>query len=167
MTACRWRKRDAPPGSAIRGPAAGLGLDLDVEALAQLPEEDLELRFEFLVEHRLAHPFLQILVGRGLAFGLIDPVMEVNLPVKLPPALMLGVGVISIALIFIFPVRTIRSHYGYLELLESVEPGPKKSRASEAGKNYIEQARKDGRTFTRAEVEILETSREDSEPEVE
>ena len=106
-----------------------------------------------------------MLAGFIHAIGLIDPVMEVNLPVQPPPALMLGIGVISIALIFIFPVRKIRAHYGYLELLESVEPGPKKSRASEAGKNYIEQARKDGRTFTRAEVEVLETSRENSEPE--
>lgn len=100
-----------------------------------------------------------------LSFGLIDPVMEVNLPFQVPPTVLLAIGVICLVLIFIVPVRKIRSHYGYIELLEGVEPGPKKSRASEAGKNYIEQARKDGRTFTRAEVEVLEASREDSEPD--
>mgnify|MGYP001403132239 CR=1 FL=1 len=95
-----------------------------------------------------------------LGLGLLDPITQVELPFSVPPGVLLGIGLASLVLIFIVPVRKIRRHYQYLELLEGLEPGPKKSRASEAGKDYIEQARKDGRTFTRAEIEVLEASRD-------
>jgi len=95
-----------------------------------------------------------------LGLGLLEPVTKVELPFTIPPGVLLGIGLASLALIFIVPVRRIRAHYQYLELLEGSEPGPKKSHASEAGKNYIEQARKDGRTFTRAEIDVLEVSRD-------
>lgn len=97
-----------------------------------------------------------------LGLGLFDPVKKIELPFPIPPGVLLGIALASLILIFVVPVRKIRSHYRYLELLEPVEPGPKKSRASEAGKDYIEQARKDGRTFTQAELEVLEASRDES-----
>lgn len=95
-----------------------------------------------------------------LGLGLLDPIQKIELPFAVSSGVLLSTGLVSLILIFVFPVRKIRSHYRYLELLEPSDPGPKKSRASEAGKLYIEQARKDGRTFTIAEVEVLESTRE-------
>lgn len=102
-------------------------------------------------------------ISLWLGLGLFDPVQKIELPFTIAPGVLLGIGLACLILIFIVPVRKIRSHYRYLELLAPVDPGPKKSRASEAGKDYIEQARKDGRTFTVAEVEVLEASREESD----
>ncbi|PLY02207.1 MAG: hypothetical protein C0624_09105 [Desulfuromonas sp.] len=99
-------------------------------------------------------------IALWLGLGLLDPVKKVELPFAIPTGVLLGISLASLALIFIVPVRKIRAHFRYLELLEPTEPGPKKSRANDAGKAYIEQARKDGRTFTRAEIEVLEASRD-------
>jgi len=93
-----------------------------------------------------------------IGIGLID-FLQVELPFRIPSAALLAVGAGTLLLSGL-AIVAIRRRYGYLELLEGVEPGPKKSRASDAGKSYIEQARRDGRTFTRAEVEMLESSRD-------
>ncbi len=96
-------------------------------------------------------------VALWIGIGLID-FLQIELPFHLPSGALLIIGAGSLLLSAVV-ILTIRRQFRYLALLEVVEPGPKKSRASEAGKSYIEQARKDGRTFTRVEIEVLESSR--------
>jgi len=127
----------------------------EVRALKEKSELSIRL-FKVSIFVLLAIFVLSIWLG----LGLFDPVTKVELPFTIPPGILLGIALISLMIIFIVPVRKIRQHYRYLELLEPSEPGPKKSRASEEGKVYIEQARKDGRTFTVAEAEVLEASRD-------
>jgi len=99
-----------------------------------------------------------------LAFWLLDGIfvvlLFVDLPIDLDNRLRYGLAIFALVLAIVVPLIGIRRHNRCITLLEGVEPGPKKSRANEAGKGYIEQVRRDGRTFTRAELEVLETSRD-------
>ncbi|HKL48227.1 MAG TPA: hypothetical protein VJ882_01105, partial [Desulfuromonadales bacterium] len=54
----------------------------------------------------------------------------------------------------------LRKHRKISSFLEDTSPGPKKSRASDEGKAYISSVRQEGRSFMKAEVEVLEKSRE-------
>jgi len=98
-----------------------------------------------------------------LAFWLLDGIfvvlLLVDLPITIDMRLRYSLAFVALVLAILVPLIGIRRHNRCLIVLEGVEPGPKKRRADEAGKGYIEQVRKDGRTFTRAELEILEASR--------
>ena len=149
---------DTPVHRAVREAVTrGTALNrAEVRALREQSESAIRL-FKVSIFALLA-----LFVGSlWLGLGLFDPITKVELPVDVPPGVLLGVALASLVFIFLVPVRKIRRHFQYLELLEPSEPGPKKSRANDAAKAYIEQARKDGRTFTVAEVEVLEASREE------
>ena len=104
-------------------------------------------------------------LGFWIGLGIFNVILWIDLPIPIPRNILLIIGFMALLAGFGFPIFGIRKHNRCLELLETAEPGPKKSRASDAGKDYIEQAKQDGRTFTRAEIEILEASRElDGEP---
>lgn len=96
-----------------------------------------------------------------VAIGILNLVLWVPLP--LPRALLVAVGIASVAFAFIVPVVGIRKHQRKLELLEEVSPGPKKRRASGPGQAYIEKVRKEGRAFIKGEAEVLEESRQTEE----
>lgn len=81
-------------------------------------------------------------------------------PMPIPAVLKMGAAAVSLACAFILPIYGIRKHQKHLSFLEETSPGPKKSRASDAGRAYIESVRREDRPFVKAEVEVLETSRE-------
>lgn len=92
-----------------------------------------------------------------VAIGILNVALWV--PLTLPRPLLVGAGLIAFVYAFSVPIVAIRKRQRNLEALEEVSPGPKKRRASENGQRYIETVRKEGRAFTRAEFEILDTSR--------
>ena len=81
-------------------------------------------------------------------------------PMPIPGALQIALIVLSLACAFIVPIYGLRKHRKISDFLEDTSPGPKKSRASDEGKAYISSVRQEGRSFMKAEVEVLEKSRE-------
>ena len=65
-----------------------------------------------------------------------------------------GIGALLIALIF--PTFGIRRHRGYLEQLADSTQGPKRRKADDAGRKYMDGVKKQGRVFIRAEFVVLE-----------
>ncbi|MFO7982664.1 MAG: hypothetical protein R6V08_04345 [Desulfuromonadales bacterium] len=81
-------------------------------------------------------------------------------PLQIPDALQIALIIVSLGCAFIVPIYGIRKHQKILGFLGDTASGPKKSRASDEGRTYISGVRQEGRSFVKAEVDVLEASRE-------
>lgn len=98
--------------------------------------------------------------GKGFFWGgviLLNLVLWVPLPFD--KTLVISLAGVIMAFAFVVPILVLRKHQKILALLEASLVAPKPRNASEAGKAYIEQVRKEGRSFVVAEFEVLEGSR--------
>ena len=86
--------------------------------------------------------------------------LAIWVPLPISKVLLIVLAVLSLAIALIVPILGIRKHQKILELLEDSSSGPKKSGAGGARRDYIEQVRKEGRNFVKAEMEALEGSRD-------
>ncbi len=80
----------------------------------------------------------------------------VPLPFELNLIARLAIGATCLVVAFIPPIFGIKQHQRRLERLRDSPRGPKKGKAGAEGKTYIENVRKENRTFIIAEVEVLE-----------
>ncbi len=91
-----------------------------------------------------------------VALGLFNLMVWDPFSVPIPGALRWGVALGSLVTALIFPVIGIRRHRGYLYLLEDSSQGPKRRKTDDAGRQYMDRVKKQGRFFVRAEFELLE-----------
>lgn len=83
----------------------------------------------------------------------------VPLPIQINKAALYVIALIALVVALIVPILGLRKHQVNLESLKVTKEIPKKKTASEAGKAYIEQVKKQDRPFISAEYEILEGSK--------
>lgn len=81
-------------------------------------------------------------------------------PLPISTSLLIALAVLSLATALVGPILGIRKHLRILDLLEESSSGPRKNRVDVSGKAYIEQVRKEGRNFIKAEMEALEGGRD-------
>lgn len=91
-----------------------------------------------------------------IAIGLFNLMVWNPFPTPIPVAVRWVVGVGALLLALIFPILGIRRHRGYLHQLEDSAQGPKRRKTDDAGRQYIDKVKKQGRVFVRAEFEELE-----------
>ncbi len=91
-----------------------------------------------------------------LAIAVFNLLIWAPAPESLDRSVIIIVGVICIAFAMIYPILGIRKHQKNLFFLQDCSPGPKKRKASDEGRAYIEEVKEQGRSFIGAEVEILE-----------
>ena len=65
-------------------------------------------------------------------------------------------GVLLLLVAVFYPILNIRNQQRLMFYLEACAAGPKKRRASEEGRAYMEKVKSMGRTFINAELEVLE-----------
>jgi hypothetical protein len=94
-----------------------------------------------------------------VAIAIINLMIWVPLPFRIPGALLITIGVVCAGYAFSVPIVMIRKHQQSLELLKLVSQGPKRRSASDAGQKYIDRVKQEGRSFIQAEVDLLEGSR--------
>lgn len=93
-----------------------------------------------------------------LSVALFNLLIWVELPIN--RELTIALGILSLLTALLPPIIGIKTFQKRLYLLEECDESPKKSRASDAGKRYIEGVKAEERPFLRVEFELLEKSRE-------
>lgn len=83
----------------------------------------------------------------------------VPLPIEVSKPVLYGVAFAALAIAVIAPMLGLKQHHIDLELLKVNKQIPKKKTASEAGRVYIDQVKKQERPFVNVEVEMLEGSK--------
>lgn len=83
----------------------------------------------------------------------------VPLPVEINKTLLYVIAFAALVIALAVPIPGLRKHQVSLELLKVNKQVPKKKTASEAGRVYIDQVKKQDRPFVNAEVELLEGSK--------
>ncbi len=83
----------------------------------------------------------------------------VPLPIELNRTLLYVVAFIVLVIAVVVPIIGLRKHQATLELLKVNKDVLKKKTASEAGRVYIDQVKKQGRPFVNVEFELLEGSK--------
>lgn len=78
------------------------------------------------------------------------------LPIQLNKTFLYSVAFIALVVALVVPILGLRKHQVNLELLKATKETPKKKTASEAGRVYIDQVKKQVRPFVNAEFELLE-----------
>lgn len=69
------------------------------------------------------------------------------------------VAFLALVIALVVPIFGLRKHQVSLELLKVTKETPKKKTASEAGRVYVDQVKKQGRPFVNAEYAALEGSK--------
>ena len=80
----------------------------------------------------------------------------VPLPIEVNKSLLYVVAFMALIIALIVPIVGLRKHQSSLELLKVTKETPRKKTASEAGRVYIDQVKKQERPFVNAEFELLE-----------
>lgn len=83
----------------------------------------------------------------------------VPLPIQISKSLLYAVAFAVLLVSLVVPILGLRKHQMSLELLKVTKESPKKKTASEAGRIYIDQVKKQNRPFVTAELEALEGSK--------
>ena len=78
------------------------------------------------------------------------------LPLEINKTLLYVVAFIVLVIAVVVPILGLRTHHVNLELLKVTRETPKKKTASESGRVYIDQVKKQDRPFVNAEFELLE-----------
>lgn len=81
------------------------------------------------------------------------------LPIQINQSVLYGVAFVALVIAMVVPILGLRKHQANLELLKVSKEIPKKKTASEAGRVYIDQVKKQSRPFVNAEVEALQGSK--------
>jgi hypothetical protein len=81
------------------------------------------------------------------------------LPVEISKTTLYVVAFLALAVAIIVPIFGLKKHQVNLELLKVTKQALKKKTASEAGKVYIDQVKKQDRPFILAEFELLNGSK--------
>ena len=81
------------------------------------------------------------------------------LPIQINQSILYGVAFVALVIAMVVPILGLRKHQVNLELLKVSKEMPKKKTASEAGRVYIDQVKKQNRSFVNAEVEALQGSK--------
>ncbi len=91
-----------------------------------------------------------------VALGLFNLMVWDPFNVPLSASLRWGVAFGALVVAIVFPIIGIRRHRARLFQLEDSTQGPKRRKANDAGRQYIDRVKKQGRYFIRAEFELLE-----------
>ena len=78
------------------------------------------------------------------------------LPIQISKTVLYVVAFVVLVIALVVPILGLRKHQVSLELLKVTKEVPKKKTASEAGRVYIDQVKKQERPFVNAEFELLE-----------
>ncbi len=78
------------------------------------------------------------------------------LPIQISKTVLYLVAFVVLVIALVVPILGLRKHQVSLELLKVTKEVPKKKTASEAGRVYIDQVKKQERPFVNAEFELLE-----------
>ena len=100
--------------------------------------------------------FKSIFWGGIVIFNLT---LWVPLPIQINQTLLYVVSFVVLIVALAVPLPKIRKHQTCLELLKVNKQGLKKKTASEAGRAYIDQVKKQDRPFINAEFELLDGSK--------
>ena len=83
------------------------------------------------------------------------------LPLQVNKTVLYVVAFVALVIALVVPILGLRKHQVNLELLKVTKELPKKKTASEAGRAYIDQVKKQDRPFVNAEFELLQGSKWD------
>lgn len=83
----------------------------------------------------------------------------VPLPLQVNKTILYVVAFVALVIALVVPIFGLRKHQVNLELLKVHTEPPKKKTASEAGRVYIDQVKKQNRPFVNAEFELLQGSK--------
>jgi hypothetical protein len=83
----------------------------------------------------------------------------VPLPFQINQSALYVIAFMALVIGLVVPIFGLRKHQVSLELLKVTKETPKKKTASEAGRVYVDQVKKQGRPFVNAEFEALEGSK--------
>ena len=78
------------------------------------------------------------------------------LPIQINKTLLYVISFVALVVALVVPILGLRKYQVNLELLKVTKETPKKKTASEAGRVYIDQVKKQERPFVNAEFELLE-----------
>lgn len=78
------------------------------------------------------------------------------LPIQISKTVLYVFAFVVLAIALVVPILGLRKHQVSLELLKVTKEVPKKKTASEAGRVYVDQVKKQERPFVNAEFELLE-----------
>ncbi len=78
------------------------------------------------------------------------------LPIQISKTALYVVAFVVLIIALVVPIIGLRKHHVSLELLKVTKEVPKKKTASEVGRIYIDQVKKQERPFVNAEFELLE-----------
>ncbi len=91
-----------------------------------------------------------------VAIGFFNIMIWVPFSTPIPSGLRWAIALGALLVALVFPIVGIRRHRGLLYRLEDSTLGPKRRNTDEAGRQYIDLVKKQGRKFLRAEYELLE-----------
>jgi len=115
------------------------------------------------LRHRSEQKVKTFKISFWVAIAIINLMIWVPLPFKIPFAVLFGIGLLCVGFAFSVPIIMIRRHQQCLESLKLVSQGPKRRSASDAGQKYIDRVKEEGRSFIQAELDLLEGSKHTAE----
>lgn len=91
-----------------------------------------------------------------IAIGMLNIMIWNPFSVSIPESLRWSVALGSLLIATVFPIIGIRRHRRILYRLEDSDRGPKRRKADDAGRRYIDLVKKQARVFIRAEYDVLD-----------
>lgn len=91
-----------------------------------------------------------------IAIGLFNLMVWNPFPAPIPSTLRWLVGLGSLLVALFFPIIGIRRHRARLYQLEDCGVGLKRRKTDDAGRQYMDKVKQQGRVFVRAEFEVLQ-----------
>ncbi len=89
--------------------------------------------------------------------AIFNVILWVPLPIEINQAVLYVVAFAVLVIALVVPILGLKKHKVNLELLRLNKQMPNRKTASEAGRAYIDQVKKQDRPFINAEFEILES----------
>ena len=109
---------------------------------------------ELRVQSKKAATLLKSTFWIGIA--IFNLALWAPLPIQISKTVLYVVAFVVLVISLVVPILGLRKHQVSLELLKVTKEVPKKKTASEAGRVYVDQVKKQERPFVNAEFEILE-----------
>lgn len=91
-----------------------------------------------------------------VAIGLFNLMVWYPFPGPISDTLRWTVGLGALLVAIFYPIIGIRRHRGYLNQLEDCARAPKRRKADDSGRQYMDLVKKQGRFFVLAECSVLE-----------
>ena len=102
---------------------------------------------------------------KGFFWGgiaIVNLALWVPLPVAIDQIVLNGIALIALAVAIVVPFFGLKKHQMNLEMLKLTDRRPRKNTASDKGRIYIDQVKKQDRPFIVAEFDLLEGSKQTS-----